>query len=511
LATFYKVRKAVPAVDVARAITDGENIVIESCAISGPLVVFGIGAEGLISIRDTEFSEQVSFFRVNFNGPSIEFYNCKFIGGVVFNESTFSEQEGTVSFEGSRFREEASFQDTRFNRSVSFEKSNFRENAIFANVIFAREADFRESIFRKEADFSSANFNRSADFRESVFRREADFGSANFNRSADFRESVFRREADFGSVNFNRSVDFRLATFVERVDFRSAIFVEQVDFAQAYLRLPASFAKVDFRENTIRRWLWKHALRYILRYPMFLWLCFASLFLEIWRNRKGLHQAVQFACRKWRSRNRKEPSAQSICRICKKLQENVKSICPFSYLQAIRLIRSEWDRICVWEVITDFYSLNTDTVVDGSSNPYLKRYIEEEQWLESWRTSKFWRKPVFVIWELTSHCGRSFWLWAVWAVIIIFIFAGIYYCWVDVVYNVSDMWTDKIEPDIRPSEPDFWTYMYYSIVTFTTLGFGDVIPLNNTARAAVWSEVVLGYIMLAVLLTIIGNRVARPS
>ncbi len=448
---FYKVNEVVPAVSVARAIDDGLNIDMESCTISGPLEVTRVAAEGKISIRKTRFDEPVVFRNVTFSGPRVEFLNCEFIRGVTFSDSTFSEVETHVRFDESRFYEVASFQNTRFNRVASFRKSDFRENAIFADVVFARKADFRESVFRKEADFGSASFNGST-------------------------------------------------------DFRSATFVEQVDFAQAYLRLPANFAKVDFRENTIRRWLWKHVLRYILRYPMFLLLCFASLVLEIWKNRKELHQAVQFACKEWRSRNRKEPSAQSICRICKKLQENVRSICPFSYLQASRLIRSEWERICLWEVTTDFYSLNTDNVMDGSSNAYLKRYIEEEQWLESWRTSRSWRKPVFVVWELTSHCGRSFWLWAVWAVTIVVVFAGIYNHWVDIVYNVSDL-ADKI----KPHEPDFLTYVYYSIVTFTTLGFGDIIPLDNKARVAVWSEVVLGYIMLAVLLTIVGNRVARPS
>jgi hypothetical protein len=471
LATFYRFRKAVPAVDVEKAIADGENIVIKSCTISGPLEVSEVDVVGSISINDTEFSEPVSFRRVNFNGPIVEFCNCEFIGGVVFSMSAFSEHRLPISFDESRFHKDVSFHDTEFNRSASFRKSDFRENAIFANVVFGHNAYFGESIFRKEADFGSANFNGST-------------------------------------------------------DFRSATFTERADFDQANLRRPANFAKVNFREDTVRKWLWKYVLRHIFRYLIFLLFCFVALTLEIcktmWkcgeRDRKELRQAVQFVYREWRSRNRKEPSAQSIRGIYSRLQDNMKftreckrTSDTLKLLQASRLIRCEWERIYLWSVITDFYNLNTNTVMDGSSNPYLKRYIEEEQWLESWRTSRFWRKPVFVIWEITSHCGRSFWLWAAWAVIFVFIFAGIYYYWVDIVYNVSDMWTDKIDPDIKPPEPDFWTYMYYSIVTFTTLGFGDVIPLDNKARIAVWSEVVLGYILLAVLLTVIGNRVAKPS
>ena len=458
--TFYRVNEEVPAVDVARAITDGESIDMESCTISGPLAVFGIDAEGPISIRDTEFSEPASFLRVNFNGPSIEFYNCKFIGGVTFNESTFSEQEGTVSFEESRFREKASFQATRFNRSVSFRKSNFRENAIFANVVFAREADFRESVFREEADFSSANFNRSADFRESVFGKEADFSSASFNRSADFRESVFGKEADFSSANFNRSMDFRSATFAERVDFRSATFVEQVDFAQAYLRLPANFAGVEFQEDTARKWLWRYILRHVFQYPVFLLLCLVSLVPEMWKRMR---------------RVRGTPTVQ--------------------------LARSNWEKIRSWKAVTHFY-MNTVTVMDGSSNPYLKRYIEDEQWIESWRSNSRLRKLLFYVWGITSHCGRSFGLWLFWSVFVAVVFALIYQAFGgdSIVFSMG-----------KCKQPDLKAYLYYSVVTFTTLGFGDIIPKTNWARLAVAAEVVLGYVMLGGLISIFASKFARRS
>ncbi len=49
------------------------------------------------------------------------------------------------------------------------------------------------------------------------------------------------------------------------------------------------------------------------------------------------------------------------------------------------------------------------------------------------------------------------------------------------------------------------------IVTFTTLGFGDVTP--KTTKAALWvmAEVVVGYIMLGGLISILANKLARRS
>jgi hypothetical protein len=46
-------------------------------------------------------------------------------------------------------------------------------------------------------------------------------------------------------------------------------------------------------------------------------------------------------------------------------------------------------------------------------------------------------------------------------------------------------------------------------MTFTTLGFGDIIPKTTTAAMWVTLEVILGYIMLGGLITIIANKLSR--
>ena len=56
-----------------------------------------------------------------------------------------------------------------------------------------------------------------------------------------------------------------------------------------------------------------------------------------------------------------------------------------------------------------------------------------------------------------------------------------------------------------------FTPFYYSIVTFTTLGFGDVTPLTKTGQVLVTIEVVFGYLTLGLLISILANRVARRS
>jgi hypothetical protein len=49
------------------------------------------------------------------------------------------------------------------------------------------------------------------------------------------------------------------------------------------------------------------------------------------------------------------------------------------------------------------------------------------------------------------------------------------------------------------------------VVTFTTLGFGDIIPVTTKASWWVMAEVVTGYVMLGGLISILANKLARRN
>ena len=53
----------------------------------------------------------------------------------------------------------------------------------------------------------------------------------------------------------------------------------------------------------------------------------------------------------------------------------------------------------------------------------------------------------------------------------------------------------------------FFDSFYFSVITFTTLGYGDILPLNNIAKAVVISEVLIGFVMLGLLVGIISRKV----
>jgi voltage-gated potassium channel Kch len=56
-----------------------------------------------------------------------------------------------------------------------------------------------------------------------------------------------------------------------------------------------------------------------------------------------------------------------------------------------------------------------------------------------------------------------------------------------------------------------FTTTYYSVVTFTTLGFGDITPSTSLAAGIVMIEVIVGYVMLGILISILATKVARRS
>ncbi len=62
----------------------------------------------------------------------------------------------------------------------------------------------------------------------------------------------------------------------------------------------------------------------------------------------------------------------------------------------------------------------------------------------------------------------------------------------------------------RPDESLVATFQYFSTVTLTTVGFGDIVPVAPTARLATGLEAILGQLYLAVVIaTLVGRAAVR--
>ena len=108
---------------------------------------------------------------------------------------------------------------------------------------------------------------------------------------------------------------------------------------------------------------------------------------------------------------------------------------------------------------------------------------------------------LFRAWGLFDH-GRSLLKVGIYA----FVLATLY----GIIYSF-DMWFEWGMMDYSNSAQSWFTPFYYSMVTYTTLGYGDVTAENVYGEILVISEVVLGYFTLGLLLSIIANTIARRS
>lgn len=123
----------------------------------------------------------------------------------------------------------------------------------------------------------------------------------------------------------------------------------------------------------------------------------------------------------------------------------------------------------------------------------LRRFIVDENYLKEFRDASKLNYLIYKIWSITSDCGRSLTLWCFWIMGIVLLFSMLYaYTGVD--YGKHTNW-------IGP--------FYYSVVTITTLGYGDIVPATPAARIIAICEVFIGYIMLGGLLSIFTNKMAR--
>jgi hypothetical protein len=74
---------------------------------------------------------------------------------------------------------------------------------------------------------------------------------------------------------------------------------------------------------------------------------------------------------------------------------------------------------------------------------------------------------------------------------------------------------DRIDPasfNLPGGQGDFLLFEYYSFVTLTTLGFGDITPLTKVAKAFSVLEAVVGQLYLVVVVAwFVGMLVAKKS
>jgi hypothetical protein len=125
----------------------------------------------------------------------------------------------------------------------------------------------------------------------------------------------------------------------------------------------------------------------------------------------------------------------------------------------------------------------------------IRRFISDENYLYEFRTRSKYHGVLYKLWWLTSDCGRSLLRWTLWIVAATVVFA--------ILYSLTEV-------DYGTHQTPFSPF-YYSVVTLTTLGYGDVVPASGQAQVIAAIQAVLGYVGLGGFLSILANKMARRA
>jgi len=132
----------------------------------------------------------------------------------------------------------------------------------------------------------------------------------------------------------------------------------------------------------------------------------------------------------------------------------------------------------------------------GYGSAWFRRFARDQDFIEEFRSSRL-RFPLYIIWLFFSDCGRSLSIWLSWAVVVAFLFASRFYALGEAAFSRDGLpWS-------------FGATVYHSVVTLTTLGFGNLKPLTMEAAWWLMAEVMIGYLVLAGLISILFGKLAR--
>jgi len=139
-----------------------------------------------------------------------------------------------------------------------------------------------------------------------------------------------------------------------------------------------------------------------------------------------------------------------------------------------------------FDLKTDFYG------VDLSKINFTFAAVVQEQAIGQQRIHYIKQHHPKTAWLLDITCGfgRSLSRWAGWVMVVVLGFSLLYWLLPGAV-----------------SADGYLDALYFSIVTFTTLGYGDILPLTWFAKLLVIVEVGLGYVMGGLLVAILSKKV----
>ena len=468
---------------------------------------------------DIEIFKNASFFEAIFEGD-VNFTGINFDGDTYFISTIFKKTtfftgvtfEGNSVFIKTTFHGDANFTTTTFNGEADFKSTNFESFTRFNFLKFNGVADFREATFKMNTEFKNTSFMSIANFEVVKFNGHfSKFMNTTFIDNANFFVVKFKGNADFRGVTFNHDANFEEATFENDVDFRCKYFFKDLNFSKIET-LPGKkiFFRMNNKEGKIyfnRAYLENTYLD--LELTEGLLIDFSNALL---RNTK----IKKFQIENHISQE-KEGQFLKAMEVYLLLKNNFHSI--GRYNDESWAFTKERD---MEKSSKSFYSLINKYKKYGlfkkilKKGNLLKRVIVKSKIFSKWLFSKkafewFNLSVSDYIYQYGENPKRVIRF----ALIIIFLFA--------IILNFSGIInsdrSNLIIEIIKENQGDGYTLryfgpilgsflncLYFSVVTFTTLGYGDFQPAVGASRFFVSLESIIGAITMALFVYTFARR-----
>lgn len=442
------------------------------------------------TFKKADFNEAIfegyaDFSKATFKGHT-NFYEATFRGGACFREATFEENavfqevtfEGNTGFKGTTFRKHANFKGTTFGGHAYFKGTTFKGHAYFYEATFEENADFSEAtfeentIFRKATFevytyFYKATFKGHAYFKGTTFGGHAYFKGATFSGDADFKGATFKGDANLKGATFRKNVSFREATFEGDVSFGEATFEGDVSFGIKTIKKDMIFSNALFTQGkTLEINTLKIMNKVVIKFDN---AYLENVYLELILGKKTL---IYFNTKKI-LQNYVIKGNQIKNHI---LQEECKE---FMQAKEVYLrLKNNFHSIGRYE--DESWAFKKEKDMERKSNCHFKT-------LHKWLWSCF-LNVIFGYGERPARVIMS-------AILIITLFAFLF-----MTSGISNVGIEHITSN------NFFDCMYFSTITFTTLGYGDFRPLEGLGRILAGSEAFLGAIMMALFVYTFARR-----
>jgi hypothetical protein len=141
-----------------------------------------------------------------------------------------------------------------------------------------------------------------------------------------------------------------------------------------------------------------------------------------------------------------------------------------------------------------FHKFSTELVAIGNGREAaIFRAMEKERWRRIYLgEQRFAKAALYSLWNLTSGYGENLLRWVATCAVVLISFSFLYF------------YFDAISPVLGKFD-----YIYFSVITFTSLGYGDIHPEGLVGKVLASTEIMFGLIMFGVLLSFLGNRLQR--